>query len=237
MGDLWREAVLYAFRDFVDKTKAFVPSILAMLSIVVLGTLLSWLAKVIFVSFLRKIGLDRWSDQYGLSSILRNAGIRRPSSQILGLVLFWILFISFLMIGINALQIPATSLLISHFFAYIPHAIAAILILLVGWVLANFLGHTVLLGAVNAGIDFAPFIARVVRWSVIILASSMALIHLGIAQQIVVAMLSILFGGFILALAIAFGLGGRDLARAFLERKMRKGKEGERDQGDELSHL
>lgn len=237
MGDLWKESILYAFRGFVEKTTAFVPSLLAMLSIILLGTLLSWLAKAILVYLLKRMGLDRWSDRYGISSILRNAGIERPSTQILGLLLFWILFISFLMIGIHALQIPATSLLISRFFEYLPQVIAALLILVVGWVLANFLGRTALLGAVNAGIEFAPFIGRVVRWSVMILASSMALIHLGIAQQIVVAMLSILFGGLILALAIAFGLGGKDLARTFLERKMGRGKGEEKEKKEEVSHL
>ena len=237
MDDLWKESILYAFRDFVGRATAFLPSFLAMLSIIFLGTLLSWLAKAIVAFLLRKIGLDRWSDRYGISSLLRSAVIERPSSHILGLLLFWILFISFLMIGIHALHIPATSLLISQFFAYLPQVIAALLILVVGWALANFLGRTALLGAVNAGIEFAPFIGRVVRWSVMILASSMALIHLGIAQQIVVAMLSILFGGLILALAIAFGLGGKDLARTFLERKMGRGEGEEKQKKEEVSHL
>ncbi|MDH7500361.1 MAG: hypothetical protein QHH30_08255 [candidate division NC10 bacterium] len=237
MRDLWSNAILYAFRDFAEKTAAFLPSLLAMVSILLLGTLLSWLAKVILVYLLRKIGLERWSDRCGLSSMLRNAGIRRSCSQILGLVLFWMLFISFFMIGIHALHIPATSLLISHFFEYLPQVIVSILILIAGWVLANFLGQTALLASVNAGIDFAPSIARVVRWSVITLTTSMALIHLGIARQIVVAMLSILFGGFILAMAIAFGLGGKDLARQFLEKKMVKKGGGEKDRKEEVTHL
>jgi hypothetical protein len=108
---------------------------------------------------------------------------------------------------------------------------------MVGWVLANFLGHATLIGAVNAGVDFAPFIARSVRWLVMILASSMAFIHLGIAQQMVVAIVSVLFGGFILALAIAFGFGGKELAKEFLEKKVKKGEGEKKDRKEEVSHL
>lgn len=237
MGDLWKEAIVFAFRDFMEKIAAFVPSILAMMFIVFLGMVLSWLAMWIFRYLLKKIGADRLSDRWGLSATLRDAGIKKPASQILALLLFWILFISFLMIGINALQIQATTLLISHFFSFLPHAIAAILIVIVGWILANFLGQAALVTAVNAGIDFAPFIARAVRWSVMIAASAMALIHLGIAQQMVVATLSILFGGFVLALAIAFGLGGKELAKQFLEKKIRKVEGEEKDKEKMVSHL
>jgi len=237
MGDLWKDAIVYAFRDFTEKAAAFVPSILAMVFIIALGALLSWVAKGVFAYLLKKIGVDRWSDRWGLSAMLRNAGTKKATSQVLSLFLFWILLISFLMIGINALQIQATSLLISQFFSYLPHAIGAVLILMVGWVLANFLGHATLIGAVNAGVDFAPFIARSVRWIVMILASSMAFIHLGIAQQMVVAIVSILFGGFILALAIAFGFGGKELAKEFLEKKVRKGEGEKKDKKEEVSHL
>lgn len=237
MGDLWKEAFLYALQDFKEKMASFVPSILAMILIIVLGLLLSWLAKWIFAYLLRKVGTDRWSERWGFSVILRNAGIRKPASQVLSLLLFWVLLISFLMIGINALQIQATSLLISKFFGYLPHGVIGILILLGGWILANFLGHSTLVWAVNAGIDFAPFIARVVRWSVFVLALSIALIQLGIAQQMVVAIFSILFGGFVLALALAFGLGGKDLAKQFLEKKVAKGGETKKEKGEEMLHL
>ena len=236
MGNLWKEAVVYAFRDFVERAAAFVPSLVAMIFLIALGILLSWVAMRLFRYLLRKVGTDRWSDRWGLSAILRNAGLKSPLSQLLSLLLFWILLIPSLMIGISALQIQATSLLISRFFGLLLQAIVAVLIVLVGWIVANFLGHAALIGAVNARIDFAPFIARAVRWGTMILASAMALIHLGIAQQMVVAILSILFGGLILALALAFGLGGKELARQFLEKKMRKG-EGEEKGKEEVPHL
>jgi len=237
MGTLWKEAVIYAFQDFLRRMTAFLPSLLAMLCIVSVGAVLSWLTKVIVAFMLRKIGLDPWCDRHGLSSILRQGGIERPPSQLLGALLSWILFLCFLMIGINALQIPATSRLISDFFQYLPQLFAAVLILVVGWILANFLGQAALVGAVNANLESAPLLGRAVRWGVLILASSMALIHLGIARQVVVAMLSILLGGLVLALALAFGLGGKDLARKFLEARIGRERNRRKERGEGLLHL
>lgn len=90
------------------------------------------------------------------------------------------------------------------------------------------MGQVALIAAVNAQMESARLLSRAVRWFIITLSLTMALYHLGIAEKVIVAAFSITFGGIVLALAIAFGWGGRELAKDFLERLYkRKEKKGE----------
>jgi hypothetical protein len=107
-------------------------------------------------------------------------------------------------------------------FAWVPKAVGAAMIFLVGWLVANFLGEGALIAAVNAGVPQARLLARAVRWGVLLFASATAVTHLGIGKEMVLVAFGITFGGLILALALAFGLGGRALARQILERRLRQ---------------
>jgi len=140
------------------------------------------------------------------------------------------LFFAFM--GVDALDLPATANLMSAILGFLPHVIAAILVGLLGILLANFSGEAVLIAAVNAQIQGARFMANMVRWGVIIFTGAMVLTQLGIAKEIVVAAFSIIFGGIVLAMAIAVGLGGRTIAKEALERRLRREKAG-----DEFTHI
>jgi hypothetical protein len=103
--------------------------------------------------------------------------------------------------------------------------------------LAIFLAQGALIAAVNAQLRGAHFIATLIRWGVLIFTAATVLTQLGIAKEMVVAAFSIAFGGVVLALALAFGLGGRDLARELLERRLRSEKDQQEEEKDEISHL
>jgi hypothetical protein len=153
---------------------------------------------------------------------LRRSGILRLPSDVLGLVCFWAIFILFASVGIDGLALPgapgATALLI----AFLPPLLAAGLILLVGWLVANFLSQGVLIAAVNARLPEARLLARGVHWGVLLFAAATALTHLGIGKEMVLVAFGITFGGVVFAIALAFGLGGRGIARHILERRLRR---------------
>jgi small-conductance mechanosensitive channel len=139
-------------------------------------------------------------------------------SEFLSRSLFWITFLGFILLGISVLQIPELQEQISRIFQLLPQVFVAILILFVGILAANFVSRAALLTAVNAGYRSPRLWSGMVRFVIWILTISMALEQVGLARQTVVAAFSIVFGAVMLALAIAFGLGGRDLARQALER-------------------
>ena len=159
--------------------------------------------------------MERW----GIGSSVRGAGVLRAPSDVLGLLFFWATFVIFASLGIDSLGFGgATSFLV----AFVPPLFAAVLVLLVGWLVANFLSQGLLIAAVNAGLPEARVLARAVHWGVLLFAGATALTHLGIGKEMVLVAFGITFGGLVFALALAFGLGGRAVARHIIERRLRR---------------
>jgi hypothetical protein len=122
--------------------------------------------------------------------------------------------------------------LVSGAFTYLPQLLIAAAILILGALIGGFVRRSVLIAAVNAGFPSARLLAGGVQTALMVLFVAMALEHLGLGRQVILVSFTIVFGGVVLALALAFGLAGRDLAREFLERMSRR-----RDGGDDLRHL
>ncbi len=235
MSDVWRDAMLEAFRDTTMRMALFLPKLLAMLSFLLVGLVVGLMIKGLLSRLLRAIRLDLLCERWGLTAALSKAGAKRPVSQLVARLTFWIVFLLFAFTGVDALDLPATANLMTQILAFLPHVLAGALILLVGLLSANFFSEAALIAAVNAQIEEARLIANLVRWGVLLFASAMVLTQLGIAKEIVVAAFSIMFGGVVMALAIAVGLGGRNIARESLERRFRRRQEEEGT--DEMSHL
>ena len=235
MAETWGDLVWAALQDLHNRLVAVLPSILAMLTLVALGALLGWIAGTLVGRLAQALNLDQRSRTWGITSALARAGIYRPPSQVMRLVAFWGIFVIFATMGIDALAIPgapgATSMLLS----FLPRLLSALLILVVGWLAANFLGQAVLIAAVNAGIVQARLLARTTRSVVLLFAVATALVEIGIGRDMVLIAFGVLFGGLVLALALAFGLGGRHLAREILERSRRREREPATQ--DSITHL
>ena len=105
----------------------------------------------------------------------------------------------------------------SRLLPYLTHAVGAILLLMAGTLIARFLARSVLIGAVNAQLQYARFLSLGVKWLVLVLTAAMVLDHLQIGGVIVELAFGILFGGIVLTLALAVGLGSRDLVSRSLE--------------------
>jgi hypothetical protein len=236
MGEIWRTAITDSFNKFLGKVTTFLPNLLAMITILILGFFIAWIVKKLIFRFLKAIQFDKVSERWGLPHILSKGGVTYSPADLLSRFFYWVIVLITLILGINALEVAATQNFISHFFNYLPHLFAAMIILAIGYLIAIFLGQATLIAAVNAQMESAKILSRVVRWFIIILSLTMALYHLGIAEKVIVAAFSITFGGIVLALSIAFGWGGKELAKNFLE-KLSKGRdEGDKGQ-DHISHI
>ncbi len=235
MTDFWRELVWSAIRNMGVTLRAVVPSVLAMLTLLLLGGLLGWVAGTLITRLARALDFDRRSGVWGLTGVLTRSGLTRPPSEVIRLLVFWGIFLMFVSMGIDALSIPgapgATGILMS----FLPRVLSALLILVVGLLIANFVGQTALIAAVNAGIPEARFLGRASRWAVLLFTGATALTEIGIGRDMVLIAFGVTFGGLILALALAFGLGAQGLARQVLERRLRRA-EG-RDTDETIAHL
>jgi hypothetical protein len=222
MGDRWPSDVWSGLLEVRERLLAIVPGLFVLLTLLALGFVLAWVVRILVTRFTRAIGIDRLFERWGLTPSLRRSGVLRSPSDVLGVVCFWAIFILFASAAVDGLALPgapgATALLV----AFLPPLFAAALILLVGWLVANFLSQGVLIAAVNARLPEARLLARSVYWGVLLFAVATALTHLGIGKEMVLVAFGITFGGMVFALALAFGLGGRNLARRILERRLHR---------------
>jgi hypothetical protein len=232
MGNFLQRIAIEPFEGFFDKVVQFLPNFLTALLILIMGVVLGVILKGIFLRLFKAIGLDRISEISGVIELLRKSGIKDSVSVLLAKVIGWITVVIFAIISMGELEIPTVERLFESFLLYLPNVFAAVLILLFGYLLGNFFGRAALIASVNAGIRFSGIIGRFVKFAVFLLAGTMALEQLGIGKETIIIAFAIVFGGIVLALSIAFGLGGRDMAKEYLEKKVR----GE-EKKDEISHL
>jgi len=210
-----------------------VPKILGMVIIVAVGWVIAMIVKIILRHALNLVKFNVLCDNVGASQMLTKADLP-PPTELLARLVFWVTWATFLMLGISTLGLVVLQEQISRFFLYVPQIFVALLILLIGILLANFVSRAVLLGMVNANVPSARLLSNAVRMFIVILTVAMALEHVALAKSVVLIAFSIAFGAVMLGLAIAFGLGGRDVARRFLERQFTEDTKGEKD---EISHL
>jgi small-conductance mechanosensitive channel len=214
------------YSNLVHMIAEFLPRLLVMLIIIVTGLFVAFVLTYILRALLGLTKLDRVSEEAGASRVLRMAHL--PSmTELLSRSIFWVTWLGFILVGLSVLGVAGLQEQISRLFLFLPEVFVAILILFLGVVIANFLSRTVLLAAVNAGHPSAKILSWSIRFAIWILAISMTLEELGLARQTVISAFSIIFGASMLGLAIAFGLGGQDLARKCLERYLGDTKEKE----------
>lgn len=231
--------VFEPFQDVFVSFKGFAPNLLAMLTIFIIGILGARVLRYLVRKLLMALKFDSWSDRMGFTVMMRKGDLWTRPTEIVSGFLFWFLVVFTVMIGIGALKVQAVDGLVSQFFLFLPRVFSAVLILFVGYLFAGFISRTVLIALVNSGYHYAKVLAETVRLLLIVLILAMALEQLHVAPNIVLAAFSIVFGGIVIALAIAFGVGGIDAARRVIEKSManRPHQEKEAQEDRDIEHL
>lgn len=218
----WTDILVASFREVMAHLAQVTPRILAMVSLLLLGVAAAAIARRLASRALHAAAFDTRCGRWGLTASLMRIGVRQPPSDLLARMIFWTLVLISVLMGIEALEIPATAGLVPAVVGFLPNLIVAALIMGTGRILAGFAAEAVLLALVNAQVAGAPLVAAAMRWVVLIFAGGAALTQLGIAREMVLLAFGIAFGGTVLSLALAFGLGAKDLAREILESRLRK---------------
>jgi hypothetical protein len=217
-------------RDFAH----FLPRLIVMLILAFLGWVIAYVAKVVLRSILRLINFDKLSENAGASQLLTKADL--PSAtEVLSRFVFWVAWLGFILLGVSVLGILGLQEQITKFFLFLPRLFVALFIVFVGLLAATFFSRAALLAAVNANVPSPRVLSAAIRSIIIAFILSIAFEELGLAEQTMLVAFGIAFGALMLGLAIAFGIGGRDLAKRFLEERFVRRKHEENE--DELSPL
>jgi small-conductance mechanosensitive channel len=204
--------MIESLRAGLDAFFAFIPQLIGAIVILVVGYIVAKILQAVVSRVLKAVGFDGWMERGGIKQFFDRAQTRETPATVLGKLVFWFVFIITITMAADALGIQQVSQILAQLIAYIPSIIAAILILILAALLANFLSGIV------RGATGSDILASIARYAIIVYAVFAALTELGIAVQLTAPTFLIVLGAVALAAAIAFGWGGRDVAKDIIER-------------------
>jgi hypothetical protein len=221
-----------AITQIADNIASFLPGVLVSLTLVALTFVGAVLVRMLLTRALRGLEFDRRAERWGLFALPGRPGGAAPTHTVVQVV-YWTILVLGLLVSLTALNATIPSRLALSVFEYLPHLLAALLIVAVGAVTARFLAQSVLIGAVNMQIHSARLLSLLVKWLVLLVTVAMALDHLGIGRSVLLLAFGLLFGGIVFAAALAVGLGAKDVVRQTLERQLRQPERGD----DTVNHV
>lgn len=233
MESIFEKVITEPLRVFFDKLVAFLPSLFSALVVFILGLLIGICAKYLTGKVLHVLKVDDFAERSGIERVLLKGGVKDRLSSLLGRIFGWIIVLFFLFVALGTLEIHAVERLIEQFFLYLPNIFIALIIVIIGYMLSNFFARAALIASVNAGLSAAGFIGRLVRISVFLFSLMVASEHLGIGKESIFIAFAIIFGGVVLALSIAFGLGGKDAAKEYIDSRLH----GKQEERDDIEHI
>jgi Conserved TM helix len=235
MREMIVSELMQAMQELSRGFAHILPRIIVLVIVALLGWVVAYLLKTLLRNFLRLIKFDKLSESAGASQLLSKAAL--PSAtELLSRFVFWVAWLGFILLGISVLGVFGFQEQIAKFFLFLPRLFAAFLTMFFGLLAAGFFSRAALLAAVNANLPSPRLLSVSIRTIIIIFVLSMVFEEVGVAEETVLVAFGIAFGALMLGLAIAFGMGGKDLAQHFLEKRFgQKRKDEEKE--DELSPL
>lgn len=216
----------------VESVANFLPGLVGLLLILLSAIVVGVLARAAVLRGLRSLQFDQRIEYVGLGSIADWSVVGGPSMFVARLVM-WVIVIAGMLAGLSVLDAALPEAFARSLLGYIPNVLAALLIVAFGTILARFLARSVLIGAVNMKLQAARLMSVGVKWLVLLLAWTIALEHLGVGRGLLTLAFGILFGGVVLAISLALGLGSKELVRRQLERQITESDE----RPDRLTHV
>ena len=205
------ELFLKPLQNMSEKIIALIPSVLGALFIVLLGWLLARILKAALIKILVAVRFDKFSERSGLSKFLSRGDIKHSLAEILGTVFFWIILLFFIYVATDVLHLTLIRDVINQIILFIPKLIATVLIIIVGVLLSSFFKGLVKVTATSYGLTHRELIGRIVQYLIIFFTVAVSLEQLGIATHILVNSVLIIIGAMAFGLALAFGLGSKDI--------------------------
>jgi hypothetical protein len=212
------DLLLESAREFLHQIATFLPRLLLALVVVIIGWLLSKAARFAVERGLRAVNFTVLTERAGTDNFLQQAGLRGDTTTLFGLVAYWLAILATLMIAFNGLGLTYITDLLGRVVLFTPKLLVAMLVVVFGSYCARFVGGAVYTYCVDAQIPDADLLGRIARYLIVIFVVMIAIGQVEVGGDIVQRTFLILLGGLVLALALAFGLGGKDWAAAMLER-------------------
>jgi len=213
----WTTVTLQALQNLWQGFLNFIPKLIGAIVIFVIGWFIAvWVGKLV-AEILRRLRVDKIFEKTKWEEALEKAEFKMKMSDFIGGIVKWVLVIVFLLAAVEILGLVQFAAFLRTIVAWLPNLVVAAAIFVVAVIIADIAEKLVkaIVGKMN--VRYVNFVGSIVKWAIWIFAILAILAQLGVAPEIV----QILIGGFValivISCSIAFGLGGKDLAREFLE--------------------
>ena len=205
-------------RAFLVQIGAYLPRLGVALAVVLAGWLVAKALRFGAVKALRAINFHVLTERAGVDAFLQQGGTERDTTDLVGLIVYGLVVLGALIVAFNGLGLTQVTELLGRVLLFVPKVLVGLLVLVVGLYFARFIGQSVLAYCRNVGIGDAELLSRIAQYAIVTFVLLIAIDHVDIGGGLVQQTFLILLTGIVLALALAFGIGGRDRAAALLER-------------------
>jgi hypothetical protein len=212
------DMLLEPVRAFLVQVGAFLPRLAVALLVLLAGFLLAKAARFAVQRGLRAINFHILTQRSGMDGFLQKGGTQADTASLLSVLVYWLVILAALVVAFNGMGLTHVTELISRVMLFVPKVIVALLILAFGAYFARFVANAVVTYCRGVGVRDAHSLGTLARYAIMVFVVMIAVDQMDIGGQIVREAFLILLGGMVLALALAFGLGGRHWAAAHLER-------------------
>jgi len=220
MDSFW--SVFEPLENFWHQLAVVFPKVLAVGLLVILGGFIAKYVRKLAIRLLRVMRLDIAAEKSGLEDFLSRGGVKFTTVTLLGNMIYWLIIFVILLGALNILGLEVAADLFNKIILYIPNVLIAMIVVIFGMMFAKFIQGVTFTYLSNIKIEGAELISIMARYAILLFVMSMALEQLAIGGQILVSAFQIAFGALCLALALAFGLGGRDRAGKIVENMWKK---------------
>lgn len=205
-------------RAFLVQLGEFLPKLILAIIILIAGWLLAKFIKVVVVKGLQAINFQVLTEKAGIDGFLQQGGIKTGMAGVLGILGYWLVILLTLMVAFNGLGLTYITDLVSRIVLFIPKVIVAVLILAIGLYFARFIAQAVSTYGKNVGMEDAELLGRISQYAIMVFVVLIALDQVNVVTDIIRQAFLILLAGVVLALALAFGIGGQKAAGDLLQR-------------------
>jgi len=202
--------------EFGKTAAVFVLKLAGALLLLFFGWLIAKVLEQVVVKVLKLVKLDMASDKSGITAFFAKGGIKLALSELIGGLIYWLVMLVVFVTAVNALGLTVAAELLDNAIKYIPNVVAAVFILVLGIFLATLVGSVVRTATANAGLAMANGVGKLSQIVIVVFAAVAALNQLQIATQTLNTVLTVVLGSLGLGLAIALGLGCKDIAAKYV---------------------
>ncbi|MGI8836457.1 MAG: mechanosensitive ion channel family protein [Pyrinomonadaceae bacterium] len=205
------DAIWYSFTNALNSFMSFLPALVGAIIVLIIGWIISGFLAKLIVKALNMIGFERAVQNSGISDFIRRSGTKWTTSQMIGEMIKWFIRLIFIQAAANILRMPQLTTIINSIVLFIPNLVVALVIVVIGSLIAKFLSGAVRASVSEMGVGSPNLLATLTQYAVIGFAVIAAANQIGVAAVVV----NTLFIGFVAAIALAvglaLGLGGREV--------------------------